>query len=187
MTERLRFAAAAKLLRSWQKNEYSKVHALLARFIDREEADFQDLATSESTNTFAFGHPNFRRLAAGSSLHSDVRVWRRWVFFLTAATYWLMLPLRRLLLFWFGLIDDYLNKYTPLSPVCIWRIWTMCRIAIIGSRETQILCYLIKRQFYFYIVPVVAFGLCQCYKRVSPNVAVRGDKCCLELFMALVC
>lgn len=44
------------------KNEYSKVHALLARFIDREEADFQDLATSESTNTFAFGRPNFWRL-----------------------------------------------------------------------------------------------------------------------------
>jgi hypothetical protein len=41
------------------------VHARLGRrFIDREEADFQDLATSESTITFAFGRPNFDDCAA---------------------------------------------------------------------------------------------------------------------------
>lgn len=88
------------------KNEYSKVHALLARFIDREEADFQDLATSESTNTFAFGRPNFWRLLLLDHHSTVMSEFEGDEFFLSHGcyTYWPMLPLRRLLLFFYLLL-----------------------------------------------------------------------------------
>lgn len=65
MGERAKICCAFSAVISRKLTHGVKVHARLGRrFIDREEADFQDLATSESTITFAFGRPNFDDCAA---------------------------------------------------------------------------------------------------------------------------